>query len=47
MNARLQLTLELVTLVHKVVADAGPLPGLEHMRDDDYALAIDQLIAGR
>jgi cation transport protein ChaC len=39
------LTPELVALVHQVVADAGPVPGLVHMTADDYAEAIDDILA--
>ena len=43
----MSLTPELVARCHRVVADAGPLPGQPHLTDSDYEELVDQTLATR
>ncbi|OWW20178.1 gamma-glutamylcyclotransferase [Noviherbaspirillum denitrificans] len=42
---RMDLTQEMVTLVHRQVEDGGPLPGLDHQTDDDYHAMTSRLLS--
>lgn len=43
----MSLTPELVARCHRVVEDTGPLPGLNHLADNDYAELVDKAVATR
>ena len=46
-NRVMSLTPELVARCHRVVADAGPLPGQPHLTDSDYEELVYQTLANR
>ena len=41
----LSLTPELVARVHRPIEDGGPLPGFDHLTDDDYDAIVARLLA--
>src|SRR4051812_25734323 len=43
-GGQMALTLQLVAFVHEAVVDAGPIPGIAVMTDDDYAAAINDVL---
>lgn len=43
----MSLTPELVARCHRVVTDAGPLPGRPHLTDSDYGELVDNALATR
>jgi cation transport protein ChaC len=44
-NRRMTLTADLVAQVHRIVSDAGPLPGLSYQTEDDYDCAVQETLA--
>ncbi|MGH6854102.1 MAG: gamma-glutamylcyclotransferase [Aestuariivirga sp.] len=47
MNGALRLTQSHVRLVHREIADPGPLPGMAHFTDEDYEAHIGQFMGER